>query len=59
MKLMMVFHPPAIMDGGLYFTTQRSPNLHEQDRWVSQGFRVMFVDVDPEAKTVQVLPVED
>lgn len=54
----MVFHPPAIMDGGLYFTTQRSPNLREQNGWVSQGFRVMFVDVDPDTKTVQVLPVE-
>lgn len=56
---MMVFHPPTLMGGGLYFTTLRAPNAYDQGRWESEGCRVVFVDVDPDTKTVQVLPVED
>lgn len=54
----MVFHPPTLLGGGLYFTTPRSPNVYDRDRWESEGCRVMFVDVDPDTKTAQVLPVE-
>ena len=58
MKLMLVFHPPTVLEGGLYFTTPRSPNVFDKGRWEAEGNRVVFIDVDPDTQTVQVLPVE-
>jgi hypothetical protein len=58
MNLMLVFHRPEVLGGKLYFTTQRSPNVVDRGRWEAEGYRVMFVDVDPVAQTAIVLPVE-
>lgn len=57
-RLMLVFHPPELQGGELYFTTPRSPNNFDRARWEGEGKRVLFLAVDPVNQTAEVLKVE-
>ncbi len=54
---MMVFHKPVVLGGALYFTAERNPNEYDRGRWEGEGYRVIFLRVDPENQTAEVLKV--
>lgn len=57
MNVMMVFHKPVVLGGALYFTAERNPNEYDRGRWEGEGYRVIFLRVDPENQTAEVLKV--
>ena len=52
MNQMQVFHPANVLGGGLYFTTERTKNEYDRRFWEDQGYRVVFITVDPATGSV-------